>query len=229
MSDNGANPAFPTHYVSIPKLSDLESGAATVMTSRGGMDIRTLIAKDLTAALLQSPRVNREMTEADIAARATACTEHLLAALAKEPAQPAGDAKQPKARFYPCGCIECVCDDSDRCHGCGAVNCGQPGVICEHTPGGDPCKLSDVVSCRKVVQEECERLRGRVNDLEAKLADAVAAERDRWAKVARASMLSKPDVRDEEVRTGTAISWHHADGWNEAMEELAEKLEQNAP
>lgn len=32
------------------------------------------------------------------------------------------------ARHQPCGCIICTCGDVERCHGCGAKNCGQHAV-----------------------------------------------------------------------------------------------------
>lgn len=28
-------------------------------------------------------------------------------------------------RRYSCGCVTCVCDDEERCHGCGAKDCGD--------------------------------------------------------------------------------------------------------
>lgn len=30
-----------------------------------------------------------------------------------------------KQIHYPCGCVECVCEDEERCHGCGAKSCGK--------------------------------------------------------------------------------------------------------
>lgn len=28
------------------------------------------------------------------------------------------------AKYQPCGCVICTCGDDERCHGCGAKNCG---------------------------------------------------------------------------------------------------------
>lgn len=90
MSDNGTQPVYPC------KMDEPRGGE----WQHPGMNIRTHVATEIAAALLQSPRVNREMTEADIAARAVACTDHLLAALAStEPAQDGGDAKLDALMF----------------------------------------------------------------------------------------------------------------------------------
>jgi len=35
----------------------------------------------------------------------------------------------PLARMQPCGCVVCVCDDHERCHGCGAVACNDPSCV----------------------------------------------------------------------------------------------------
>lgn len=32
------------------------------------------------------------------------------------------------ARLQSCGCVVCTCDDDERCHGCGAKNCGKHPV-----------------------------------------------------------------------------------------------------
>ncbi len=32
------------------------------------------------------------------------------------------------AKYQPCGCVVCTCEDPDRCHGCGAKNCGTHPV-----------------------------------------------------------------------------------------------------
>lgn len=34
------------------------------------------------------------------------------------------------ARHQPCGCVLCVCEDEEQCHGCGAKNCGKPDDQC---------------------------------------------------------------------------------------------------
>lgn len=34
----------------------------------------------------------------------------------------------PLAREQPCGCVVCVCDDDERCYGCGAKNCDDPSA-----------------------------------------------------------------------------------------------------
>jgi hypothetical protein len=31
-------------------------------------------------------------------------------------------------RYQKCGCIVCICDDDERCHGCGAQHCGTHAV-----------------------------------------------------------------------------------------------------
>jgi hypothetical protein len=36
--------------------------------------------------------------------------------------------KPTLARHQPCGCVMCICDDTERCHGCGAKNCGTHAV-----------------------------------------------------------------------------------------------------
>jgi hypothetical protein len=32
------------------------------------------------------------------------------------------------AREQPCGCVICICGDTDKCHGCGAHHCGTHPV-----------------------------------------------------------------------------------------------------
>ena len=56
--------------------------------------------------------------------------------------------RRPKDRIYPCGCIHCVCTDNEenRCYGCGARNCGQPGLVEEHVPKGPRISLPSLVN-----------------------------------------------------------------------------------
>ena len=35
---------------------------------------------------------------------------------------------QVLAKHQPCGCVLCTCEDEERCHGCGAKNCGTHEV-----------------------------------------------------------------------------------------------------
>lgn len=32
-------------------------------------------------------------------------------------------------RIQPCGCVVCICEDEDRCHGCGATSCRTPECV----------------------------------------------------------------------------------------------------
>ncbi len=32
-------------------------------------------------------------------------------------------------RQQPCGCIVCTCEDEERCHGCGAKECGEKECV----------------------------------------------------------------------------------------------------
>lgn len=47
------------------------------------------------------------------------------------------------AQHQPCGCIICICDDDERCHGCGAKHCGThplgviPNAVYEARPAPD--------------------------------------------------------------------------------------------
>jgi len=36
--------------------------------------------------------------------------------------------KRVFAKHQPCGCVVCTCEDDERCHGCGARNCGGHAV-----------------------------------------------------------------------------------------------------
>lgn len=48
----------------------------------------------------------------------------------------AADPEQPLrlAREQPCGCLVCTCEDEERCHGCGAKNCGTDRCVFKHYP-----------------------------------------------------------------------------------------------
>lgn len=48
-------------------------------------------------------------------------TEQVVTALLRTPS---GDGEDVQIRF-PCGCVTCVCDDDEQCHGCGARSCGD--------------------------------------------------------------------------------------------------------
>lgn len=37
---------------------------------------------------------------------------------------------EPVSRTYSCGCVLCICDDEEKCHGCGAKSCGKPDAGC---------------------------------------------------------------------------------------------------
>ena len=42
------------------------------------------------------------------------------------PEQTAGDAEaEALAKYQPCGCVICTCEDEKQCHGCGAKHCGN--------------------------------------------------------------------------------------------------------
>lgn len=45
------------------------------------------------------------------------------------PATGEADVPQPGERFLPCGCVRCVCEDPERCHGCGARNCNTDKCV----------------------------------------------------------------------------------------------------
>ena len=53
--------------------------------------------------------------------------EHISIAFVKEREKNAAPDKPTYARVQPCGCVLCVCDDEDKCHGCGAKRCGDDG------------------------------------------------------------------------------------------------------
>ena len=78
---------------------------------------------------------------------------------------------RPKNRVYPCGCVTCICEDEIKCHGCGAVGCGQPGMPAEHTPGAQPMSIPKL-------RAEVERLTKRCEDARYIIASDVLAPQD---------------------------------------------------
>jgi hypothetical protein len=42
------------------------------------------------------------------------------------------------AKHQPCGCVICTCEDEERCHGCGAKNCGNHPVGQFAAPAYEP-------------------------------------------------------------------------------------------
>ena len=66
---------------------------------------------------------------------------------------------RPKNRVYPCGCVTCICEDEIKCHGCGAVGCGQPGMPAEHTPGAQPMSIPKLRAEVERLTKRCEEAR----------------------------------------------------------------------
>ncbi len=56
-------------------------------------------------------------------------TDSGLDALAKRALSASTD--QPYSRTYPCGCVLCICEGDERCHGCGAKSCGKSDAECD--------------------------------------------------------------------------------------------------
>ncbi|KKL98211.1 hypothetical protein LCGC14_1826730, partial [marine sediment metagenome] len=54
--------------------------------------------------------------------------------------------------------------------------------------------------------------------------DAAKAERELWAGVVAKMQTPAPEARDAEIRTGVAVRWHYADGYNSACEEIEQRL-----
>jgi len=63
-------------------------------------------------------------------------------------------------RVYQCGCVTCICPDEwERCGGCGARNCGQPGRPDEHVPGGKPRSIRDLIESEDALAKKVEALK----------------------------------------------------------------------
>jgi len=86
----------------------------------------------------------------------------------------------PVRRVYACGCVSCVCMDDERCHGCGARGCGQPGMPNEHSPGGRVETLPELFR--------------RAEAAERKLAEA-----EEVIRLANEQVDVKPTFEDERV------------------------------
>lgn len=76
------------------------------------------------------------------------------------------------ARNQPCGCVTCICADLEKCHGCGAKNCGthEAGVI------PNPVYKDHPLSAR-ITSLECALVTMR----EA-LQEAMEASREQWVR-----------------------------------------------
>lgn len=68
----------------------------------------------------------------------------------------------PEQHVYECGCITCICGDVDRCGGCGAQSCGQPGHSKDHVAGGKSETVAELKADR-------DRLRRELDDTKAQL------------------------------------------------------------
>lgn len=49
------------------------------------------------------------------------------------------------ARFLPCGCVRCICENENRCQGCGAKNCG--------THNDPPAAKVECQNCHKEIPD----------------------------------------------------------------------------
>lgn len=92
---------------------------------------------------------------------------------APAPQPPAEPLNRRLARNQPCGCVICYCKDEERCHGCGAKNCGthppgkfpNPVFVDEaEQPPGEPRQLDiageySCAVCGPTMKEPCEHWR----------------------------------------------------------------------
>jgi hypothetical protein len=59
----------------------------------------------------------------------------VITELQKELDQSRADLETPQlARIQPCGCVLCICDDSESCLGCGAKSCERPECVMRYNP-----------------------------------------------------------------------------------------------
>jgi len=61
-------------------------------------------------------------------------------------------------RNQPCGCIVCMCDDDERCHGCGAKHCGTHPVGQIPNPMTEPIQEAVLIE-RGLYEQVVEGLR----------------------------------------------------------------------
>lgn len=78
------------------------------------------------------------------------------------------------AKHQPCGCVICTCGDPDRCHGCGAQNCGK------HPPGLFPSTVYAAPT------EDAGK-----DDLPGMLSLSVAVQRGEWPFTMDASLWAE--------------------------------------
>ena len=55
---------------------------------------------------------------------------------------------QELAKYQPCGCVLCSCEDEEQCHGCGAKNCGN------HPPGELPNPVYKYDKVNATIQQQ---------------------------------------------------------------------------